>query len=99
MQLRPAELAVTAARSPTGPGREEFVAVVTGSHVAMYATLTTLAHGTFGSNAVLFKPPSMRIKFFPIISNLTHPTLDGAFQMFKESLRVEDVSLYRVSRQ
>ena len=51
------------------------------------------AHGNFANNAFLFKPPSMRVEFLPVISEFAGHA-DAVFAELKASLRVEDVSAY-----
>jgi hypothetical protein len=73
-----------------------FFAEIRGDAMAMYATLTTLAHGHFADNALLFRPPSQRVEFIPApYSGLTHADAEAAFAAFAQSLRVEDVSGYQ----
>ena len=45
------------------------------------------------NNAFLFKPPSMRVEFMPVISEFSGHA-DAVFAELKASLRVEDVSAY-----
>merc|ERR1711908_71884 len=62
--------------------------------VAMYVTLTTLAHGRFEDNAFMLLPPGRKVKFIPS-SPSPHGSIEEAFKSFEQSLRVEDVSLYQ----
>lgn len=89
MALRPAKLSVTAQRDSNG----DFVADVKTEAVAMYVTLTTLAHGRFEDNAFLLRPPGRKVKFL-IAEPSPHTSLDEAFASFQASLRVEDLSEY-----
>lgn len=89
MQLGKASVAVSAARAEDGT----FIARLTTETVAMYVTLTTLAHGRFEDNAFLLRPPGRQVKFL-LFEPSPHDSRDAAFQKFQASLRVEDVSLY-----
>ena len=59
---------------------------VTADHVAMYVTLTTLAHGRFSDNAFLLDDGKATVQFIPF-GDLDLATL-------KASLRIEDASTY-----
>merc|ERR1712054_176078 len=72
------------------------VADVKTEAVAMYVTLTTLAHGNFEDNSFLLLPPGRQIKFNPV-SPSPHGSTEAAYQSFADSLRVEDVSAYAVA--
>ena len=102
MLLPNAGLTVSALRSVSddvgqnSSSSASFFAEIRGDAMAMYATLTTLAHGHFAENALLFRPPSQRVEFIPApYSGLTHADAEAAFAAFEQSLRVEDVSSYQ----
>merc|ERR1712176_672898 len=61
MDLPAAKVHVKAARSADGG----FIAEVTAETLAMYVTLTTLAHGRFEDNAFLLHPPGRAVMFWP----------------------------------
>jgi hypothetical protein len=63
---------------------------VSASHVAMYVTLTTLAHGRFSDNAFLLGSNG---KLQTVVQFIPFGKLD--LSMLKSSLRVEDVSSYQ----
>ena len=65
MLLQRAALRVRAVRVRFGAddGPVEAAVVVEGIAVAMFVTLTTLAHGRFERNAFLFRPPSVTVRF------------------------------------
>lgn len=102
MILPMANLTVTAVRGSSDEGGQSasasspsFIAEIRGNTVAMYTTLTTLAHGRFARNAFLFRPPVQHVEFIAApYSGLTHADADAAFAVFEQSLRVEDVSRY-----
>lgn len=89
MILKKAVLSVEASKDCGG----HYTALVTTDAVAVYVTLTTLAHGSFEDNAFLLLPPGRAIKFIPSASS-PHSN-ETAFELFQKSLRVEDVSLYK----
>jgi len=89
MQLSKANVAVSASMEDGA-----IVASLTTDAVAMYVTLTTLAHGRFEDNAFLLLPPGRKVKFLPA-SPSPHSSTEDVFKSFKHSLRVEDVSLYQ----
>merc|ERR1712070_627375 len=89
MQLSKANVAVSALLEDG-----EIVASLTTEAVAMYVTLTTLAHGHFEDNAFLLLPPGRKVKFL-LASPSPHGSTEEAFKSFKQSLRVEDVSVYQ----
>jgi hypothetical protein len=89
MQLSKANVAVSASMEDGA-----IVASLTTDAVAMYVTLTTLAHGHFEDNAFMLRPPGRKVKFL-LASPSPHGSMDEAFKSFKQSLRVEDVSLYQ----
>merc|ERR1712070_76478 len=88
MQLSKANVAVSASMEDGA-----IVASLTTDAVAMYVTLTTLAHGRFEDNAFMLRPPGRKVKFL-LASPSPHSSTEEAFKSFKQSLRVEDVSLY-----
>lgn len=89
MQLSQATVAVSASLEDGA-----IVASLTTDAVAMYVTLTTLAHGHFEDNAFMLLPPGRKVKFF-LATPSPHGSTEEAFESFKQSLRVEDVSLYQ----
>merc|ERR1712046_250567 len=89
MALKKAKVSVSARLGSDG----SFVADVKTEAVAMYVTLTTLAHGRFEDNAFLLRPPGRRVKFL-VAEPSPHKSLDEAFASFQASLRVEDLSEY-----
>merc|ERR1712070_1039542 len=93
MQLSRANVAVSASLEDGA-----IVASLTTDAVAMYVTLTTLAHGRFEDNAFLLLPPGRKVKFL-LASPSPHGSTEEAFKSFKQSLRVEDVSLYTTDMQ
>lgn len=90
MKLQAADVSVTAS---TEDGA--FVAKVTAKNVAVYVTLTTLAHGVFEDNSFLVHPPGRDVKFTPM--QPSKHTMQETQNLFASSLRVEDVSKYRSS--
>ena len=60
----------------------------------MYVTLTTLAHGRFEDNAFMLRPPGRSVPFL-LTEGSPHASPEEAYRVFSESLRVEDLSLYR----
>ena len=72
----------------------EFVAQVRCDAVAMFVTLTTLAHGRFEDNSFLLRPPGTAISFELAVPS-PHASAENAWQTFSSSLRVEDVAAYR----
>jgi hypothetical protein len=92
MKLKDAKVSVTAVQGEDG----SFIADVKTEAVAMYVTLTTLAHGNFEDNSFLLLPPGRQIKFNPS-SPSPHGSTEAAYQSFADSLRVEDVSTYAVA--
>eukprot|EP00040_Diaphanoeca_grandis_P034655 m.215991 g.215991 ORF g.215991 m.215991 type:complete len:1074 (-) comp33200_c0_seq2:397-3618(-) len=91
MQLKPANVSVVAQRVSTSM----FVANVRCDAVAMYVTLTTLAHGRFSDNALLVRPPGVAIAFELAVPS-PHASAEDAWSAFSSSVRVEDVSTYAV---
>lgn len=92
MKLKESKVSVTAVQGEDG----SFIADVKTEAVAMYVTLTTLAHGNFEDNSFLLLPPGRRIKFNPV-SPSPHGSTQAAYESFADSLRVEDVSAYAVA--
>eukprot|EP01052_Picozoa_sp_SAG31_P035331 SAG31_NODE_4248_length_3420_cov_1.946402_1_plen_379_part_00 len=83
MELLPSRAQVRAIISHAG----DLFANVTVSAVAMYVTLTTVAHGRFADNAFLLAKPYTRlVRFIPCM-----PKQEA---VFASSLRVEDLSTY-----
>jgi len=72
----------------------DIVANVTTDAVAMYVTLTTLAHGRFEDNSFLLLPPGREIKFLPVDPS-PHKSPEECWKSFESSVRVEDVSTYQ----
>lgn len=89
MVLRPAHVSVSASRAADGG----FEARVRAEAVAVFVTLTTLAHGRFEDNAFLLRPPGRIVHFLPL--DASPHEHEEAFEVFSQSLRVEDVSMYR----
>ncbi|CAK0819957.1 unnamed protein product [Prorocentrum cordatum] len=89
MILKKAVLSVEATKDCGG----HYTALVKSDAVAVYVTLTTLAHGIFEDNAFLLLPPGRAVKFMP--SALSPHSNETAFERFQKSLRVEDVSVYK----
>lgn len=89
MALKTAKVSVSAIRDLNG----DLVADVKTEAVAMYVTLTTLAHGRFEDNAFLLRPPGRKVKFL-VADPSPHASQDEAFEKFQASLRVEDASAY-----
>jgi beta-mannosidase len=67
---------------------------VSSDKVALWVTLTTLAQGRFSDNAFLLPATTKTIQFVP---NSPSPSTSAAEDMrvLKESLRIEDFSMYR----
>eukprot|EP01052_Picozoa_sp_SAG31_P012493 SAG31_NODE_732_length_12494_cov_3.395482_7_plen_328_part_00 len=61
--------------------------VVTTDKVAVYVTLTTLAHGRFSDNVFFMKPGSKTVRFLPIAGYFV-------WSQFRSSLRVEHLGSY-----
>merc|ERR1712039_272143 len=61
MKLNAADVSVTASVEDG-----ELVAKVSAKSVAVYVTLTTLAHDVFEDNSFLVRPPGRNIKFTPM---------------------------------
>merc|ERR1719199_983841 len=89
MILSKSNVKVTAVSKNNG----DMVAHVTSDSVAMYVTLTTLAHGRFEDNSFLLLPPGRDVKFLAS-SPSPHKTTEECYSVFADSLRVEDVSSY-----
>jgi hypothetical protein len=89
MMLSKSNVAVSASTTSDG----QMIAHVKTDAVAMYVTLTTLAHGRFEDNSFLVLPPGRDVKFYPQES--PHQSLGECRSAFATSLRVEDVSAYR----
>merc|ERR1712100_854555 len=89
MKLSKSNVAVKAVTGENG----DMVAHVTTDAVAMYVTLTTLAHGHFEDNSFLLLPPGRDVKFIPA-SPSPHKSTADCFRTFADSVRVEDVSAY-----
>ena len=103
MRLLPSNITVTATRVGTAGGSHSFVADVRCSTVAVFVTLTTLAHGRFQDNAFLLRPPGRKVAFElaspypardPASSHPIGGVGDEAWAAFSASLRVEDASAY-----
>lgn len=92
MMLAKSNVVVTAVTKENG----DMVAHVTTDAVAMYVTLTTLAHGNFEDNSFLLVPPGRDVKFLPAAPS-PHGSMKECFSAFANSLRVEDVSAYAAS--
>lgn len=92
MALPRSNVAVKAVAKENG----DMVAHVSTDAVAMYVTLTTLAHGRFEDNSFLLLPPGRDVKFFPA-SPSPHESMEECYRTFAGSLRVEDVSAYSAS--
>lgn len=92
MKLAKASVKVSAVAKSNG----EMVAQVTTDAVAMYVTLTTLAHGRFEDNSFLLLPPGREVKFLPATPS-PHESLQECYRTFADSVRVEDVSVYQPS--
>lgn len=86
LAVKPSGLKVSVADSPNADGSVDVT--LSGSAVAVYATLTTAAHGRFSDNAFIFSPPSATVQFLPYEG--THLDMD----LLKSTIRVEDVSSY-----
>jgi len=90
LQLKPANTVVTAVKSDAD-GR--LYANISCDAVAMFVTLTTLAHGRFEDNGMVVHPPGQLVEFIP--SPLApEKSKDVAWKQFQNSLRVEDASYY-----
>ena len=87
MKLRPSSLSVAVEGSSSD---DVWTATVSCDAVALYVTLTTAADGHFDANAVLVRPPGRSFRFVP-----SGNRSEEAFNLFKQSLRVEDVATYR----
>jgi len=92
MLLNKANVQVSTSQDDNGA----FVAHVTTDAVAMYVTLTTLAHGRFEDNSFLLRPPGRAVKFIPA-SPSPHGSVEAGYKSFTTSVRVEDVSAYMVT--
>jgi len=87
LAVQPSGLKASVAKAPNADGTVDIT--LTGNNVAVYATLTTLAHGRFSDNAFVFTPPSATVQFVPFKG----ATFD--MEMLTSSLRVEDLSSYQ----
>jgi hypothetical protein len=72
-----------------------FFADITVDAVAVFVTLTTLAHGRFTDNAMIVRPPGARVGFVLTIPS-PHNSTSAAWKAFSNSLRIEDVSTHQV---
>lgn len=87
LAVRPSGLKAAVASAANADGSVDIT--LTGDHVAVYATMTTAAHGRFSDNAFVFQPPSVTVQFLPFDGTV----LD--VDLLKSTLRVEDLSSYQ----
>eukprot|EP00912_Choanoflagellata_sp_UC4_P002006 UC4_evm3s1289 len=90
MKLRQSNVKVSALQDPKG----NITAIVSCSEVAVFVTLTTLAHGRFTDNIFLMTPGERKVGFIPAQPS-PHKSEQELLNVFTNSLRVEDISSYR----
>ena len=90
MQLLPSNVSAAAVRTASGG----FAANVSVDAVSVFVMLSTLASGRFEDNAFVLRPPGRLVAFLPTATLKTAPS----FEIFADSLRVEDVAAHQAVR-